>query len=260
MNDYPVLVGQAVLVAGGASGLGEATVRRLVKEGAFPIIFDRDQIRGEALAAEFGESVSFVYGDICREDDVLAALAANGGRQVRMTVICAFSGGGGPVLDKDGSPKPLEEFRAATEVNLVGTFNVMRLAASHMANNEPDDDGARGVIVTTGSICGIEGQNFQIAYASSKAAVIGMSLPAARDLRPFGIRVVCIAPGSFLTPGIADMDESTHKFYERAATFPKRLGHPDEYARLVVQIYSNSYINGETIRIDGGARLAAFGS
>jgi NAD(P)-dependent dehydrogenase (short-subunit alcohol dehydrogenase family) len=260
MNEYPVLVDQAVLVAGGASGLGEATVRRLVKEGAFPIIFDRDQLRGAALAAELGDSVRFVHGDICREEDVLAALAANGGRSIRMAVICAFFGGSGPVLERDGSPKPLDEFRAATEINLIGTFNVMRLAASHMARNEPDEDGARGVIVTTGSICGIEGQNMQIAYASSKAGVIGMSLPAARDLRPFGIRVVCIAPGSFLTPQFALIDEGVRNFYERTATFPKRLGHPDEYARLVVQIYSNGYINGETIRIDGGARLPAFGS
>jgi NAD(P)-dependent dehydrogenase (short-subunit alcohol dehydrogenase family) len=258
--EHSVLAGRAALVAGGASGLGEATVRCLDREGAFVIILDRDKARGEALADELGDSVCFVHGDICQEADVLTALSAAGDRSLRLAVICAFSGGGGAILENDGSPKPLEEFRAATEVNLVGTFNVMRLAASHMASNEADVDGGRGVIVTTGSITAFDGQNFQIAYAASKAAVVGMSLPAARDLRPFGIRVMCIAPGIFLTPIMAGADESLRLFYERTTVFPRRLGHADEYAKLVVHIYSNGYLNGETIRLDAGARLPPFES
>jgi NAD(P)-dependent dehydrogenase (short-subunit alcohol dehydrogenase family) len=256
----PTISGQAALVAGGASGLGEATVRCLVEADAFAIVLDRDRSRGEALADELGDSVCFVHGDICQEADVLMALSAAGSRSLRLAVICAFAGGGGALLEQDGSPKALEEFRAAAEVNYVGTFNVMRLAASHMSRNEPDDDGGRGVIVTTGSITAFDGQNFQIAYASSKAAVVGMSLPAARDLRPFGIRVMCIAPGIFLTPEVARADEDLRRFYERTTTFPRRLGHADEYARLVMHIYSNGYLNGETIRLDAGARLPAIDS
>ena len=249
------LTGSVALVTGGASGLGAATVRRLVAAGAKAVIVDRDEARGAALASELGQT--FVKADVTNADEVQAAVAqAESLGALRIAVSCAGVGWAARTLDKTGKPHDLELFKTVVGVNLVGTFNVLRLAASAIAKTAPLDHGERGVIVNTASVAAFDGQIGQIAYAASKAGVAGMTLPAARDLSPVGIRVLTIAPGLFDTPMLGALPEEKRAALANDVVFPKRLGSPDEYGALVVAIAENGYLNGETIRLDGSLRMA----
>jgi NAD(P)-dependent dehydrogenase (short-subunit alcohol dehydrogenase family) len=250
------LDGASVIVSGGASGLGAATVRRLVAGGARAVIADRDEARGAELARALGPAAVFVKTDVSKAEDVQAAVdtAASLG-PVRVAVSCAGVGWAKRTLDKDGSPHDLAMFRAVIDVNLVGTFNVLRLAAATMARAEADASGERGVIINTASVAAFDGQIGQIAYAASKAGVAGMTLPAARDLAPAGIRVLTIAPGIFETPMLGQLPEEARQALLKNVVFPKRLGTPEDYAALVAHIVDNTYLNGETIRIDAALRM-----
>ncbi|NVB81912.1 MAG: SDR family NAD(P)-dependent oxidoreductase [Kofleriaceae bacterium] len=248
------LKGSVALVTGGASGLGAATVRRLVGAGAKAVIVDRDEARGTALASELGQT--FAKTDVTDAAQVEAAVAqASSLGPLRVVVSCAGVGWAARTLDKTGKPHDLELFKTVIAVNLVGTFNVLRLGASAIAKNDPLDHGERGVIVNTASVAAFDGQIGQIAYAASKAGVAGMTLPAARDLAPAGIRVVTIAPGLFDTPMLGTLPEDKRAALAADVVFPKRLGSPDEYGALVVAIAENGYLNGETIRLDGSLRM-----
>jgi len=250
------LDGAAVFVSGGASGLGAATVRRLIAGGAKAVIADRDEARGQALARELGAAAVFAKTDVTSSEDVQAALdAASRLGPVRVAVSCAGVGWAKRTLERDGSPHDLEMFRTVIGINLVGTFNVLRLAASVMARNEPDQDGERGVIINTASVAAFDGQIGQIAYAASKAGVAGMTLPAARDLAPVGVRVLTIAPGIFETPMLGLLPEEARQALLKNVVFPKRLGLPSDYAALVAHMVENSYLNGETVRIDASLRM-----
>jgi NAD(P)-dependent dehydrogenase (short-subunit alcohol dehydrogenase family) len=250
------LDGAAVIVSGGASGLGAATVRRLIAGGAKAVIADRDEDRGQALARELGSAAVFARTDVTSSEDVQAALdAAARLGPVRVAVSCAGVGWAKRTLERDGSPHDLEIFRTIIGVNLVGTFNVLRLAASVMARNEPDEGGERGVVVNTASVAAFDGQIGQIAYAASKAGVAGMTLPAARDLAPVGVRVLTIAPGIFETPMLGLLPDEARQALLKNVVFPKRLGQPSDYASLVAHLVENSYLNGETIRIDASLRM-----
>jgi NAD(P)-dependent dehydrogenase (short-subunit alcohol dehydrogenase family) len=250
------LDGAVVIVSGGASGLGAATVRRLVAGGAKAVIADRDEARGSELARELGPGVVFARTDVSKADEVQAALdTASALGPVRVAVSCAGVGWAKRTLDKDGSPHDLEMFRTVIEINLVGTFNVLRLAAATMARGDADESGERGVIINTASVAAFDGQIGQIAYASSKAGVAGMTLPAARDLAPVGIRVLTIAPGIFETPMLGLLPDEARQGLLKNVVFPKRLGTPADYASLVAHIVDNTYLNGETIRIDAALRM-----
>jgi NAD(P)-dependent dehydrogenase (short-subunit alcohol dehydrogenase family) len=250
------IAGNAFLVTGGSSGLGAACVRRLAAAGGRPVIADVNSANGAALAAELGDAVRFVQTDVTNPDDVAAALdAAEAHGTLRGAISCAGVAIGMRVVGRDG-PHDLEAFLRVININLVGTFNVLRLAAARMAENEPTDDGERGVIVNTASVAGYEGQIGQIAYAASKGGVLAMTLPAARDLASRGIRVMTIAPGIFATPMVTGMPEKIQDSLAASIPFPSRLGQPDEYARLAQQILENPMLNGEVIRLDGAVRLA----
>jgi NAD(P)-dependent dehydrogenase (short-subunit alcohol dehydrogenase family) len=248
------LSGSVVLVTGGASGLGAATVRRLVEGGARAMIVDRDAARGQQLANELGQS--FAAADVTDAAQVEAAIAqATSLGPLRVVVSCAGVGWASRTLDKTGKPHDLDLFKTVIGVNLVGTFNVLRLGAAAIAKNEPLANNERGVIVNTASVAAFDGQIGQIAYAASKAGVAGMTLPAARDLAPAGIRVVTIAPGIFDTPMLGALPEDKRAALAADVVFPKRLGSPDEYGALVAAIVDNGYLNGETIRLDGSLRM-----
>jgi NAD(P)-dependent dehydrogenase (short-subunit alcohol dehydrogenase family) len=244
------------VVTGGASGLGEATVRLLVARGAKVVILDRDQARGEALAAELGEAARFAKTDVTSEADVSSALsiAASLG-SLRIAVSCAGIGWAQRTVNKEGVPHDLQVFNTVLAVNLVGTFNVLRLAAAAMAQSAPLSDGERGVVINTASIAAYDGQIGQIAYAASKAGVVGMTLPAARDLSKAGIRVLTIAPGTFHTPMLALLPEENRAALAAGIPFPARLGNPDDYAKLALHMVENTYLNGETVRLDGALRM-----
>jgi 3-hydroxyacyl-CoA dehydrogenase/3-hydroxy-2-methylbutyryl-CoA dehydrogenase len=248
----------AALVAGGASGLGEATARLLHGLGARLTILDVDEARGSALASELGGEATFVRADVSCATDVQAAVAraarAPGG--LRVAVCCAGIGWAERTAGKRG-PHALEPFERLVAINLVGTFNVLRLASASMRDNEPDAAGGRGVCVTTASIAAFEGQSGQLAYAATKGAIASMTLPAARDLAPRGVRVCAIAPGSFDTPLLAQLPAAVRDALAREIPFPQRLGHPAEFAKLVGQIVDNEMLNGEVIRLDGALRLPA---
>ena len=252
------LNGVAALVSGGASGLGEATVRELTAAGATVVIADVNTERGEALAKEVGGV--FVRTDVADEDQVQAAVqaAVGTGKPLRAAVSCAGIAWAARTVARDGTPHDLASFRKIIDVNLIGTFNVVRLAAAAMAKTEPiNDDGERGAIVNTASVAGIEGQIGQIAYSSSKGGIIGMTVPAARDLAAVGVRVNTIAPGILDTP-IYGQGPEAEEFKQRLAApvpFPKRLGTPAEFAQLVRALLEISYINAEVVRIDGGLRM-----
>jgi NAD(P)-dependent dehydrogenase (short-subunit alcohol dehydrogenase family) len=251
------LNGSAALVTGGAGGLGEATVRRLVAAGAKVVIADLAAEKGQALADELGAAAAFVATDVTSEESVTAALdraATLGPVRVAVAVHGGF-GGGGRTLRSDGTPHALEDFRLTIDHYLVGTFNVLRLAAAAIGSSDPGVDGERGVIVNTASIAGYEGTIGQVAYASAKGGVIGMTLTAARDLAVVGIRVVTIAPGTFITPAYGADPELVEAMWAPAVPFPKRMGQPSEYAALVQTICENGYLNGEVIRIDGAIRF-----
>jgi 3-hydroxyacyl-CoA dehydrogenase/3-hydroxy-2-methylbutyryl-CoA dehydrogenase len=246
------IAGSGALVAGGASGLGEATVRRLHADGARVVIADLNSERGEELAASLGERATFVHMDVTEPDTVQRAVAAVG--ELRISVCCAGIGWGERVAGRRG-PHDLSAFERVIAVNLVGTFNVLRLAGAAMLGNEPGDSGERGVCVNTASIAAFDGQIGQIAYSASKGGIVGMTLPAARDLAVAGIRVCTIAPGTFETPLLGGLSEETQRALGEAIPFPSRLGRPSEYAALAAHIISNQMLNGETIRLDGALRM-----
>jgi NAD(P)-dependent dehydrogenase (short-subunit alcohol dehydrogenase family) len=242
------------LVTGGASGLGEATARRLHAEGASVVIADLPSSPGEQLTADLGEHVRFVPADVRDESQVQAAIdAAKELGTLRVVVNCAGVGTPGRVVGKRG-PLPLEDFQNVININLVGTFNVMRLAAAAMLENEPVD-GDRGVIVMTASIAAYDGQIGQAAYAASKGGVVGLTLSAARDLADKAIRVVTVAPGTFETPMLSGLPGEVKTVLEQQVPHPSRLGKPAEYASLVAHIVDNSMLNGEVIRLDGALRM-----
>jgi NAD(P)-dependent dehydrogenase (short-subunit alcohol dehydrogenase family) len=247
--------GSGALVVGGASGLGEATVRRLHAQGAVVTIADVNAQRGEELAGELG--VRFVACDVREEDQVQAAVdaAARADGGLRISICCAGTGWAQKVAGSKG-PHALEPFAVIVAINLIGTFNVLRLAATAMLDNEPLADGERGVCVNTASIAAYDGQIGQIAYSASKGGVVGMTLPAARDLASAGIRVVTIAPGLFDTPLLAALPPEARESLGRSIPWPPRLGQPAEYASLAAHIVENPMLNGEVIRLDGALRMA----
>ena len=248
--------GSSAIVVGGASGLGEATVRRLHGAGARVTIADVNAEKGEALASELG--VSFAVCDVREEEQVQAAVeqaaAAKGG--LRIAVCCAGTGWAQKVAGSKG-PHPLMPFEIIVGINLIGTFNVLRHASFAMIANEPmPEDDERGVCVNTASIAAFDGQVGQIAYSASKGGVVGMTLPAARDLAQYGIRVNTIAPGLFDTPLLAGLPEPARESLGKQVPHPSRLGNPDEYGALAVHIVENPMLNGEVIRLDGAIRMA----
>jgi NAD(P)-dependent dehydrogenase (short-subunit alcohol dehydrogenase family) len=243
------------LVTGGGSGLGEATVRRLAMSGAGVVICDLPSSAGKAISEELGSRVVFVPTDVTDEAAVTAALdAASSLGALRLVVTCAGIATPGRIVGRKG-PLPLATFRQVIEVNLIGTFNVLRLAAERMIALEPLTDGDRGVVVMTASIAAYDGQIGQAAYASSKGGIVGLTLTAARDLADKGIRVVAIAPGTMETPMLAGLPEDARAVLEQQIPHPARLGQPDEYASLVEHIVSNQLLNGEVIRLDGALRM-----
>jgi len=249
--------GTGAFVAGGASGLGEATARALAAAGASVVIADLNAEKGEALTAELGAGASFVEADVTDEDAVATAIeraseATEDG--LRISVCCAGIGWAERVAHK-GGPHNLEFFSNVIKVNLIGTFNVLRFAAAAMSENEPDAEGERGVCINTASIAAYDGQIGQIAYSASKGGIVGMTLPAARDMASRGVRVVTIAPGLFDTPLLAALPEEARQALGAGIPFPSRLGRPAEYAQLVEQIVANPMLNGETIRLDGALRM-----
>src|SRR5215510_472014 len=251
------LDGRSALVTGGAGGLGGATVRRLVAVGMGVAIFDRDADRAAALAKDLGDVAVAVGGDVNADADVTAAIDAAGSLGTLSVVVNVAGGGvgGGRTVGRDGTPHDKAAFVATMEMNAFGTFNVTRLAAAAMAANEPDEHGQRGVVVNTASIAGIEGQTGQLAYAAAKAAILGMTLPLARDLAALGIRVCAIAPGTMGTPIMLSVPEELQANLVRSIVFPKRMGRPEEFALLVESIARNPYLNGENIRLDGALRF-----
>jgi NAD(P)-dependent dehydrogenase (short-subunit alcohol dehydrogenase family) len=244
------------VVSGGASGLGEATVRRLHAGGAQVVIADVNPEKGEALASELG--IEFVQCDVREEDQVRAAVdkAAETDGGLRIAISCAGTGIPIKVASSKG-PHPLEAFKVLVDINLVGTFNLMRLAAFKMlSENQPNDEGERGVLINTASVAAFDGQVGQIAYSATKGGVVGMTLPAARDLADKGIRVCTIAPGLFDTPLLGALPEDARNSLGKQVPFPSRLGRPAEYAELAAHIVENAMLNGETIRLDGAIRMA----
>ena len=245
------------MVTGGASGLGEATARRLADAGATVTVVDRDAQRAEALAKELGDRVSFAVADVTDEGQVQAAVeqAAAAG-PLRIAVNCAGVGWASRVIARDGTPHDLGAFQFVVNINLIGTFNGMRFAASAMSKTDPvDEDGSRGVIVNTASVAAFDGQIGQIAYSASKGGIVGMTLPAARDLAPVGVRVLTIAPGTMDTPLLGQLPDEGRQALAANIPFPKRLGRPEDFAALVEHLIENDYLNGETIRLDGAIRM-----
>jgi NAD(P)-dependent dehydrogenase (short-subunit alcohol dehydrogenase family) len=245
------LNGIGALVAGGASGLGEATARELAARGARVTVADLNQERGEALATEIGGA--FAATDVTDEAQVQAAVESVDG--LRFAVSCAGIGWAERTVKRDG-PAALQPFETVVRVNLIGTFNVLRLAANAMAAGEPDAEGERGAVVMTASIAAFDGQIGQTAYSASKGGVVGLTLPAARDLSRLGIRVCTIAPGLFDTPLLAALPQETRDALGATIPFPQRLGRPEEYARLACHIAENTMMNGEVLRLDGALRMA----
>jgi 3-hydroxyacyl-CoA dehydrogenase / 3-hydroxy-2-methylbutyryl-CoA dehydrogenase len=248
---------KGALVAGGASGLGEATARALHAAGGRVTIADLNAEKGEALAGQLGDGARFVAADVTDEGAVTAAVeqaAAAGEDGLRVSVCCAGIGWAERVAHKGGAHN-LELFSNVVKVNLIGTFNVLRLAAASMSANEPDAEGERGVCVNTASIAAFDGQIGQVAYAASKGGIVAMTLPAARDMASRGVRVTTIAPGLFDTPLLAALPEEAREALGAGIPFPSRLGRPAEYAQLVEQIVANPMLNGETIRLDGALRM-----
>jgi NAD(P)-dependent dehydrogenase (short-subunit alcohol dehydrogenase family) len=244
------------IVTGGASGLGAGAARHLAAQGGKVVVADMNRVAGEALARELGASARFVQTDVADERSAQACVAAaqEAFGAVNGLVNCAGIVVGEKTVGKEG-PHALESFRRVIEVNLVGSFNMIRLAAAAMAGNAPNVDGERGVIVNTASVAAFDGQMGQAAYAASKGGIVAMTLPIARDLARNGIRVMTIAPGIFETPMMAGMAPEVQEALGRMVPFPPRLGRPDEFAALVAQIVGNPYLNGEVIRLDGAIRM-----
>jgi NAD(P)-dependent dehydrogenase (short-subunit alcohol dehydrogenase family) len=246
------------LVSGGSSGLGAACVRRLVAHGAYVVIADINEAVGAALAAELGDRTRFVATDVSREESVQTAVqtAVTTFGHLHGAINCAGIAIAEKVLGKNG-PHALASFSKVLAVNLGGTFNIIRLAAAVMSENEPTAGGERGVIINTASVAAFDGQIGQAAYAASKGGVVGMTLPIARELARYGIRVMTIAPGIFDTPMLAGLPEPARLSLGQQVPFPSRLGNPDEYAALAQHIIENEMLNGEVIRLDGALRMTA---
>lgn len=245
------------VVTGGASGLGEATVRRFIASGAAVGIMDRPNSKGAELAKELGDRALFVPADVSSGEEVAKALDALVAKYGKLTaaVNCAGVGTAGRVLNKQGQPHALDLFEMTIKINLIGTFNVMRLAAERMFKNTPNAKGERGVIINTASVAAFDGQVGQMAYAASKGGVVGMTLPAARDLAQWGIRCLTIAPGTFNTPMMQSVSDDFKKILEAQIPFPSRMGDPAEYGNLAAHMVENAYLNGEVVRIDGSLRM-----
>jgi len=250
------IAGHAALVTGGASGLGAATARELARLGARVAVLDRNAEGAKAVAAEIG---GLGLGcDICDTASVQAALetarAAHGPARLLMNV--AGIGSAKRIVGKDGSPAPLEDFERVVRINLIGTYNITRLAVAEMVKLEPLEDGERGGIVNTASVAAFDGQVGQEAYSASKGGIVGMTLPLARDLAQHGVRVCTIAPGLFLTPLMAELPQAVQESLAASIPFPRRLGKPEEFAELAAGIIRNRSLNGEVIRLDGALRMA----
>jgi NAD(P)-dependent dehydrogenase (short-subunit alcohol dehydrogenase family) len=248
--------GQAALVTGGASGLGAQTARELARRGAKVAVLDRNGAGARTVAEEIGGIG--LECDITSTESVTAALeaarAAHGTARLLMNI--AGIGTAKRLIGKDGTPMPLEDFKRVIDVNLVGTFNVIRLATAELLKLDPMEDGERGVIVNTASVAAFDGQVGQEAYAASKGGIVSLTLPLARDLAQFGVRVVTIAPGLFLTPLMAELPQAVQESLAASIPFPKRLGKPEEFAQLAAAIIENLSLNGEVIRLDGALRMA----
>jgi NAD(P)-dependent dehydrogenase (short-subunit alcohol dehydrogenase family) len=246
--------GSSALVTGGGSGLGEATAKLLAERGAIVHVFDRNSEAADRVAGEIGGIA--VSGDVTSEADAIAALdtANKAGDGLRILVNCAGIGTAGRILGREG-PMPLANFETVIRVNLIGTFNMMRLAAERMATLEEREDKARGVIVNTASIAAFEGQIGQAAYSASKGGIVSMALPAAREFSRFGIRVNTVAPGIFFTPLLHTLPQEAQESLAAAIPYPSRLGNPAEFADAVRFAVENQYINGEVIRLDGAIRM-----
>lgn len=244
----------AAVITGGASGLGEATARHFAANGAQVTLLDRDAERGPKIAEEIGGH--FIQTDVTSDDSVAAAIAFAKEKMGKITaaVNCAGIGTVGKTLGREG-PLPLSTFQTTINVNLVGSFNVARLAAAEMAQNEPDEDGERGVIINTASVAAFDGQKGQVSYSASKGGIVGMTLPMARDLARDNIRVMAIAPGIFLTPMLMGLPEAAQEQLAADVPNPARLGRPEEYGRMAGFIVEMGYLNGEVIRIDGALRM-----
>lgn len=250
------ITGRSFIVTGGASGLGAATARRLARAGGRIVIADVNVEQGSRLAAELGAQAAFVATDVTDGAQVGGAVAAARDKfgALHGAISCAGIAPGERILGKSG-PHSLETFRRAVEINLVGTFNLLRLAAQAMERNAPDAEGERGVIINTASVAAFDGQIGQVAYSASKAGVAGLTLPAARELARVGIRVMAIAPGVFETPMVAAFTPELKQSLAAQVPFPPRLGRPEEYAALVEHIIVNPMLNGEVIRLDGALRM-----
>lgn len=246
----------AAVVSGGASGLGLATARRVIAAGGRAVLLDINEEQGEARAAELGERAKFVPADIAAEERVREAVdaAASFMGGITLAVNCAGILLPARVLGRDG-PMPAAAFEKSLKVNLLGTFNLVKEAARVMQANEPNEEGERGLIVNTASVAAFEGQIGQAGYSASKGGVVGMTLPIARELARFGIRVNTIAPGIFMTPMMASLSEEVQQSLGAQVPFPPRLGRPEEYADVVAFLYGNPMMNGDTIRLDGAIRM-----
>lgn len=249
---------KVALVTGGASGLGEACVRMFINAGAKAAIVDMDTEKGSRLAEELGDNVCFCPADVTDAESTKAAIAkaVQVFGHLQIVVNCAGVGAPAKVLGKDG-PMSLDLFTRVVQINLIGTINVIRLAAEKMVTNEPDAGGEKGVVINTASAAAFEGQIGQAAYSASKAGVVGMTLPIAREFAAYGIRVVTIAPGLFETPMLAALPQKAKAALANMMPFPKRLGYPHEFAQLAGQIVTNPMLNGETIRLDAALRMTA---
>jgi len=247
------------VVSGGASGLGEAVVKYVAGKGGNAAILDFDTDKGEKLSAELGDSVIFCKTDVTDEQSVQEAIhdtvESFGG--IHVAVNCAGIVAPRKVISKDGSPMPIDFFNNVIQINLIGTMNIIRLASVEMLKNTPNKDQEKGVVVNVASAAAFEGQTGQAAYSASKAAVVGMTLPLAREFSDHGIRVATIAPGLFMTPMVSGLPEKAMDALARMMPFPKRLGNPEEFAMLAGQIIENPMINGETIRLDAALRMSA---
>ncbi|MBF6472510.1 SDR family NAD(P)-dependent oxidoreductase [Nocardia abscessus] len=256
------IAGSSAFIAGGGGGFGAATARRLHAAGAKVVIGDLDEEKGKSVAADLGSGATFIRTDVTDENDIREALAAAADMApLRVTVAAHGGPGGNRVLNRDGVAVPQEDFTRVIDIFLSATFNIARLGAEAIAASEPLEDGERGVIINTASIAAYEGTIGQAAYGAAKAGIVGMTLPLARDLAPLGIRVVTIAPGTFLTPAFKNADpQQLDEMWGAAVQFPKRMGRPTEYAQLAQQICENIYLNGETIRLDGALRFTPKGA
>jgi NAD(P)-dependent dehydrogenase (short-subunit alcohol dehydrogenase family) len=243
-------------VTGGASGLGEATVRNIAARGGRAVIVDLSEENGKSLQKELGEAVLYVKTDVMNEEDLNNAMDAGEETfgSINTVVNCAGIGVAQKVLSRKGTHS-LDDFTKVVSINLIGTFNVIRLAAERMKNNQPNEEGERGVIVNTASVAAFDGQIGQAAYSASKGGIVGMTLPIAREFASFGVRVMTIAPGLFHTPMFDSLPAEARDSLGKMIPFPSRLGYPEEYAQLVQSIIENPMLNGDTIRLDGAIRM-----